>query len=411
MSDQNLTQLNDIISVQNADLLYVVRPSSGTSGDAKINVGNFNLFAQSGVSGASGVLQNQIDNINNAATGYMPMNLGVTLQTGTGYIFGLNDHNSMVQLSGSSPITAIIPSHTNTAFPVGTQIFATQSSNGAVTISGASGVTINSLPGTFNLISRYSSVSLSQLAIDSWLVAGIPLDTQNLGPITATTIRGQSLNLTGNAGTQIYVQYSGDANKYYALSLDSAGRVIHNSVSDSISVHQFQTNGTVGLAVFPGNVQAFGSQAHFSFNDIPRTDTARFDVSFACGLHEAGGFPRVGMGVFDNVSLMATTMLWETSGTKSFVPLYATPGNTLNVITGANSKGGTFLLSNGSATITNTGITNNSIISCSLKSGGGTPGLYSPLTVLRPSVGFLASGAAGDNSLYNYIVLELASNY
>lgn len=82
-------------------------------------------------------------------------------------------------------------------------------------------------------------------------------------------------------------------------------------------------------------------------------------------------------------------------------------GATLAVKSGSNAKAGTFTLTAGSATVSNTSITANSVVVCALKTSSGTPGLFDPLIVLNAGTGFTATGAATDNSTYNFVVLEV----
>jgi hypothetical protein len=87
---------------------------------------------------------------------------------------------------------------------------------------------------------------------------------------------------------------------------------------------------------------------------------------------------------------------------------WAQPSSTtypaINLTSGANLNAGTFALTAGSATVSNTGITANSVVVASLKTSGGTPGIYAPLITLTPSTGFTATGLATDTSTYNYVV-------
>lgn len=83
-----------------------------------------------------------------------------------------------------------------------------------------------------------------------------------------------------------------------------------------------------------------------------------------------------------------------------------TVGRTIQVKSGSNAKAGTFTLSSGAATISNTSITANSVIVVTLKSASGTrTGV--PDCVPTATTGFVATGAATDNSTYNYVILEV----
>jgi hypothetical protein len=73
----------------------------------------------------------------------------------------------------------------------------------------------------------------------------------------------------------------------------------------------------------------------------------------------------------------------------------------------ANLKAGTFTLVAGSATVSNTSVTTNSVIVCTLKTVGGVR-VGNPDIVPTASTGFTATGGGSDTSTYNYIVLEIA---
>lgn len=73
----------------------------------------------------------------------------------------------------------------------------------------------------------------------------------------------------------------------------------------------------------------------------------------------------------------------------------------------SNGSAGTFTLATGTATVSNTSITANSVVVCSVKTSSGTLGLYAPLIVCTASTGFVATGAVTDNSTYNYIVMDV----
>jgi hypothetical protein len=81
-------------------------------------------------------------------------------------------------------------------------------------------------------------------------------------------------------------------------------------------------------------------------------------------------------------------------------------GNTFGVKSGTNAKAGTFTLSSGSVTVSNTSVTANSVIMVTLKTASGTRA-GNPDIVPTSGTGFTATGAATDNGTYNYVILEV----
>jgi hypothetical protein len=84
-----------------------------------------------------------------------------------------------------------------------------------------------------------------------------------------------------------------------------------------------------------------------------------------------------------------------------------TVGKTVLIKSGSNAKAGTFTLSSGAATVTNTSITANSVVCCTVKTSSGTLGTGTPEIVITAGTGFTATGVATDNSTYNFVVLEV----
>ena len=72
-----------------------------------------------------------------------------------------------------------------------------------------------------------------------------------------------------------------------------------------------------------------------------------------------------------------------------------------------SAKTGTFT-ANGvtPVTVTNTNVTANSVIICSLKTVGGTVGAVPAVKTVTPGSGFTIAGTASDTSLYSYIILN-----
>ena len=93
-------------------------------------------------------------------------------QTGTTYTLVIDDDHKLVSCSNSSAITLTIPTNESVAFPVGTQILILQKGTGQVTISKATGVTVNSVNGANKTVAQYSMAGLIKLATDTWILFG-----------------------------------------------------------------------------------------------------------------------------------------------------------------------------------------------------------------------------------------------
>lgn len=103
------------------------------------------------------------------------VNLGVNAQTGTTYTTVLSDNGSVVTLANASAVAVTIPPYSSVAYPIGAQITLTQYGAGQVTISGGSGVTINSTGATATapkLRVQYSTATAIQTSTNTWLVVG-----------------------------------------------------------------------------------------------------------------------------------------------------------------------------------------------------------------------------------------------
>jgi hypothetical protein len=97
--------------------------------------------------------------------------LSFNRQGGTEYALVLEDVGKVVELSNPSGISLIVPTNAEVPFPLGTSITLLQSGEGAVVVSGSSGVTINATP-SLQLRERWSSATLVKRFDNSWLLMG-----------------------------------------------------------------------------------------------------------------------------------------------------------------------------------------------------------------------------------------------
>lgn len=95
----------------------------------------------------------------------------INAQTGTSYTLALSDKDALVTLSNTSAIAVTVPTNASVAFPIGTNINLAQFNTGQVTVSGATGVVVNSTPG-LKFRSQWSTASLIKVATDTWLLSG-----------------------------------------------------------------------------------------------------------------------------------------------------------------------------------------------------------------------------------------------
>jgi len=96
-------------------------------------------------------------------------------QTGTTYTPVLTDqYQVLVTRSNASASTMTIPTNASVAFPVGTVITVLNKGAGAVTISGAVGVTVLSAGATAAspVLNQYKSCALLQTSVNNWYVVG-----------------------------------------------------------------------------------------------------------------------------------------------------------------------------------------------------------------------------------------------
>ena len=88
------------------------------------------------------------------------------------YAASAADNGKDIWLTNASATTLTIPTQASAAFPAKTFFFVTRGGAGALTIVGASGVTVNAPGGRLKIAEQYGTVLLRKLADDSWLATG-----------------------------------------------------------------------------------------------------------------------------------------------------------------------------------------------------------------------------------------------
>ncbi len=93
--------------------------------------------------------------------------------TATSLTLALTHAGAIVRQSNASAIATTVPTNASVAFPIGTSIGLRQVAAGAITVSGAGGVTIN-VPTGHTAVSRAqgSSLALIKVATDTWDLTG-----------------------------------------------------------------------------------------------------------------------------------------------------------------------------------------------------------------------------------------------
>lgn len=86
------------------------------------------------------------------------------------YILVLTDASKLLT-STAAGSSVRIPTNSNTAFPIGTQINFLQTTNDAITFNGESGVTLNSSIGN-QTRAQYSMATVVKIAINTWVLTG-----------------------------------------------------------------------------------------------------------------------------------------------------------------------------------------------------------------------------------------------
>ncbi len=111
--------------------------------------------------------------MNATPTGPLPVNI----QTTVSYTLALTDapysknQTGVVVMNSSSTNDVVIPASTSVPFPIGTQIQIVQYGTGQTSVSASPGVTLNT-PSTLQAKSQYSTITLTQILTDIWIVGG-----------------------------------------------------------------------------------------------------------------------------------------------------------------------------------------------------------------------------------------------
>ena len=112
-----------------------------------------------------------------SASGSSPPALSVNAQTSGAYTLALTDapaangYQGVVTMNNAAANTLTVPPNSSVAFPAGTQLQVVQLGAGKTAVAAGVGVTI-STPSTLTARAQYSSLVLTQVAADVWVLAG-----------------------------------------------------------------------------------------------------------------------------------------------------------------------------------------------------------------------------------------------
>lgn len=99
--------------------------------------------------------------------------LPVRTVTGTADTLVLADHSKVVRTTGSSAVAVTIPTNASVALAVGSVVTLRQAGSGALTITAAGGVTLNTPTGhTAGARAQGSTLAIHKVATDEWDLTG-----------------------------------------------------------------------------------------------------------------------------------------------------------------------------------------------------------------------------------------------
>ena len=159
------TLTNDMPAVSGASAHGVVWVDKDYSVTSPFQISNF-ITQQ--------VLTTQLSNyltLSSASSTYATQITPSSSSSSTAYSIGLIDNNKLLEFTSASAIIVTIPTEAVANFPIGSSLSILQAGTGQITVSPASGVTLNGTPG-FKSRARWSLITLIKRGSNSWLIAG-----------------------------------------------------------------------------------------------------------------------------------------------------------------------------------------------------------------------------------------------
>lgn len=93
--------------------------------------------------------------------------------TGTAHVLEALDQGAILETTGSSPVTVTLPEEATQPFEIGTLINITQVGSGVTTVTAATGVSLNGIPGgSVPLAGQWAGVALTKRGTDAWVIQG-----------------------------------------------------------------------------------------------------------------------------------------------------------------------------------------------------------------------------------------------
>ena len=162
------TSIGIDVTTPTAALHLKAGTATANTAPLKFTSGTLNTTAEAGAmeyDGTNFYLTNA-----NAARGNILTNLGITSSSSTSYTFALSDYGKLYRSTASTAVSLQIPTNSNHAFPIGTVITIEQAGAGVITISGVSGVTINTTAN--KTWGQYSTIQILKVDTNTWNVIG-----------------------------------------------------------------------------------------------------------------------------------------------------------------------------------------------------------------------------------------------
>lgn len=214
---------------------------------------------------------------------------------------------------------------------------------------------------------------------------------QSIATISRNTGTGE-LTLSTNAGNITL------ASATSTVTIGSTANLV-NEASNTLAMR----NGT--------NAQAF--KIYASYTDASNYSRFAFasDASNYYFTSEKNGTGTYRKFVFGGLGLdfelSGVGAMWKIAATSPGTLSSQVAGSTIAIKSGSNAKAGTFTLSGGAATVSNTSVTANSVVQFTIKTSSGTPDGSTHVSATSVGTSFTVAGNAGDNSTYNYVILEV----
>lgn len=204
MATKKITELVEIISAANDDVLPIVDISTDITNKIKVENLPISTSVQNALNGKENTIGYTTENVANKSTsvttdqasntkypsvkavydwavGLFATIANVSLKTDklittnrqtASYTLALSDADKLVEMNVSTANNLTVPLNSSVAFPTGTQILLAQYGAGQTTVVATSGVTIRSNGGKLKLNVQYSGATLIKIAENDWYLFG-----------------------------------------------------------------------------------------------------------------------------------------------------------------------------------------------------------------------------------------------